>query len=200
MPFNGPALGALGVGSIFLYSAIKGKSVLATAQAIITGKSPATVKSTNQIVDAVTSNSNSSNSSSGNAIVSAAMKYNGVHDYSYGAPPPIGKHDCSSWVSEVLNDCGLAIPGGSWEKQTNNGTTHGPATFDYLTWSGATTIGHSASDAQPGDLCVWQTHMGICIGSNQMISDQDPADGIGTGAIVPPMPGEILFVRRLSAI
>lgn len=44
MPMNGPALGALAFGSVFLYAAIKGKSVLASAQAVIQGKSPATVK------------------------------------------------------------------------------------------------------------------------------------------------------------
>lgn len=39
--FNGPALGMMAVGGIFLYAAIKGYSVLATAQSLITGKSPA---------------------------------------------------------------------------------------------------------------------------------------------------------------
>lgn len=49
MPVNGPALGALAFGSVFLYSAIKGKSVLASAQAVIQGKSPTTVKTSSPI-------------------------------------------------------------------------------------------------------------------------------------------------------
>jgi hypothetical protein len=49
MPMNGVALGAAAVGTIFLYSAIKGKSILATTQAIITGKNPGTVAQSNAI-------------------------------------------------------------------------------------------------------------------------------------------------------
>lgn len=49
MPMNGPAIAMMGAGSIFLYSAVKGKSVLASVQAIITGQSPQTVKATNTI-------------------------------------------------------------------------------------------------------------------------------------------------------
>jgi hypothetical protein len=51
MAINGVALGALGIGGIFFYSAIKGKSVLATTQSVITGKSPATVKQAYPITD-----------------------------------------------------------------------------------------------------------------------------------------------------
>lgn len=51
MPINGPALGALAIGSIFLYSAVKGKSVLASAQAIIQGKSAGTVPQSTGISD-----------------------------------------------------------------------------------------------------------------------------------------------------
>lgn len=38
---NGPALLMMAIGGAFLYSAVKGYSILATAQSIITGKSPA---------------------------------------------------------------------------------------------------------------------------------------------------------------
>jgi Lysozyme like domain len=61
MPMSGPALGAMAIGSIFLYSAIKGKSVLASAQSIIMGGSPGAVKPTLQITDSsATANSTSS--------------------------------------------------------------------------------------------------------------------------------------------
>jgi cell wall-associated NlpC family hydrolase len=49
--------------------------------------------------------------------------------------------------------------------------------------------------AQAGDLCCWQTHIGICTGSGQMISAQDPA--LGTGVSNIELAGEILFVRRI---
>jgi colicin import membrane protein len=42
MAMNGIAVGGLGIGALFLYSAIKGKSILASAQSVITGQSPAT--------------------------------------------------------------------------------------------------------------------------------------------------------------
>lgn len=51
MPINGPALGALAIGSVFLYSAVKGKSILASAQAVIQGKSPTTVPQSTGITD-----------------------------------------------------------------------------------------------------------------------------------------------------
>lgn len=49
MAVNGFALAGLGAGAIFLYTAIKGKSILATTQAIIQGKTPANVPATNTI-------------------------------------------------------------------------------------------------------------------------------------------------------
>lgn len=49
MPMNGPAIATMGIGTLFLYSAVKGKSILASAQSIITGQSPQTVKQTNPI-------------------------------------------------------------------------------------------------------------------------------------------------------
>lgn len=51
MAINGLAVGSVAIGSLFVYSAIKGKSVLATAQAVITGKSPATVSQSNAITN-----------------------------------------------------------------------------------------------------------------------------------------------------
>lgn len=40
---DGPALGAVLAGSVFLYAAFTGKSVLKSVQAVVSGKSPATV-------------------------------------------------------------------------------------------------------------------------------------------------------------
>jgi Lysozyme like domain len=54
---NGPALGALAIGSVFLYSAVKGKSVLSTAQSIIQGKSAGTVAKTTGISQVVPTDS-----------------------------------------------------------------------------------------------------------------------------------------------
>jgi cell wall-associated NlpC family hydrolase len=197
---NGIALAAVGVGALFLYSGLKGYSLPQTLQSVITGKKPTGQVQTTAILTPVTpaSSAGSVTGSGGTgAIVSAALKYDGQHNYGFGAPPPVGKVDCSSWVSKVLSDCGLEIPGGSWSEVTKNGTEHGPDTISYLAWPVAKTVSHHAADAMPGDLVVWQTHMGICIGPGEMISAQDIALGVGKANIF--MAGEILFVRRIGA-
>jgi hypothetical protein len=77
MPFNGVALGGLAIGSVFLYSAVKGKSVLASAQAIITGKSPATVSQTTPITEISTpGSSGNTNTSSGSTVMNGTDAQN----------------------------------------------------------------------------------------------------------------------------
>lgn len=49
MALDGLSLAAVGVGTIFVYAGFKGKSILATFQSILTGKSPTGVPSTNTI-------------------------------------------------------------------------------------------------------------------------------------------------------
>jgi len=99
----------------------------------------------------------------------------------------------------VLNhDLGLAIPGNGGGKWNTN--THGPATGYYLLWNGAKTISHKASDAIAGDLCVWQTHMGIATGGGNMISALNEHLGTKVTTIPGGSPGgELLFVRRIVA-
>src|SRR5271154_1575757 len=53
MPMNGPALAGLGGGVLFLYAAIKGKSILALIPALIQGKSPTSIANTNPISTAL---------------------------------------------------------------------------------------------------------------------------------------------------
>lgn len=67
MPMSGPAIAMMGIGSVFLYSAVKGKSVLASAQAIITGQTPQSVKQTNPI--ASNTPANGGNTFGGGTIV-----------------------------------------------------------------------------------------------------------------------------------
>lgn len=46
---DGLALGALTAGGLFLYAAVKGKTIVGTLQAVIKGESPSTAASANQI-------------------------------------------------------------------------------------------------------------------------------------------------------
>lgn len=133
------------------------------------------------------------------SIASTALTYKG-HCYFYGgAPGKDGKGcwDCSSFVNFVLAiRLGMAIPG--YRKGMYDGTVHGPTTLSYLAWSGAATVGHASQDAQAGDLCVWQTHMGIAIGNGQMISALNPALGTKVTSIDGIVTGELLHVRRVN--
>jgi hypothetical protein len=48
---NGIALTAAGAGALFAYTAIRGKSITASVQALVQGKSPAALPAANQITD-----------------------------------------------------------------------------------------------------------------------------------------------------
>lgn len=199
MPINGPALGALSIGSIFLYAAIKGKSVLASAQAIITGESPQSVKQSNPIASntPVTDNTSGNGSSSAGGIAGAALKYQG-HGYLYGGAPGangLADWDCSSFCNWVIgHDMKMSIPG--FPNGTYDPFQHGPATLSWITYGKF--ISHKANDAQAGDICVWQTHMGIAIGNGKMISALNQHLGTKITTIQDGAPaGEMLFVRRL---
>lgn len=195
---NGKALSAIAVGSVFVYAGLKGYSITHTLAIIISGKSPAKQAQTNQI--GTPTQAGSASGATGNTgafggdIAGIATSYVGQLKYVFGGPPPAGSVDCSSFVSKVLNQGGISNPGG----RPFSANSHGPTTLSYLSWSGATTVGHSPTDAQRGDLCVWQTHMGIALGNGMLVSARDPAEGVGVDNIAGDVPGELLFVRRLK--
>lgn len=200
---SGVAISEIAAGLVLCWSGIENQPIGTSLRTLISGQK---LKPT---PDTVTVDTNVGGGGTGsgplpqsdNAIAADAEKYIGKLQYVFGgAPGPNGDGpvDCSSFASLVLgHDLEFQIPGGSWAEVTDNGNVHGPTTVSYLAWSGAETVGHSASVAQPGDLCVWQTHMGFCTGSNQMVSAQDPALGVGTSVIENAIPGEVLFVRRV---
>jgi cell wall-associated NlpC family hydrolase len=191
MPGKGPYYAAVATGGLFVYSALRRYSILQAVQNIIRGQSPGAGQSSASLGNAGGTTSGSSGTSGGAAGI--AQGYVGKLTYHYGGPPPAGTVDCSSFASKVLDQAGIKNPGGA----PFNPDAHGPNTISYLTWSGAWTVGHSASDAQVNDLVVWQTHMGICIGNGEMVSARDPQEGVGIDKIAGDMPLEILFVRRL---
>ena len=189
------AAASIGIGSLFVYSGIKGYSVLKAVQNVIQGKSPDTGQSVSLLSGGKSASPSGANPG-GSAIAQAAVQYKG-HCYVYGGAPGAdgkGCWDCSSCCNYILNvRLGMAIPGGAW-----NPATHGPATGSYLDWGGAATLGSDPSQAQPGDLCVWQTHMGIAVGGGAMLSARDPARGTVVDAIAGP-DGETLVIRRINS-
>jgi cell wall-associated NlpC family hydrolase len=196
MPINGIALSSVAAGSIFLYSAIKGKSVLATIQAIIAGQNPKTVSQTNPIIENTAISSVTGGVSPGaglGSIAGIARSYIGRLTYHFGGPPPNGTVDCSSFVSKVLNQGGVKNPGGS----SFNPNRHGPNTISYLNWNGCTTVGHSEKDAIPGDLVIGLTHMGIASGGGEYVSAENPRLGVHEDSIS-TFPDPVFSVRRLK--
>jgi peptidoglycan DL-endopeptidase CwlO len=203
MAINGIALGALGIGGVFLYSAYKGKSVLASAQAVISGQSPSTVPVNESILSnpaSATANDTSSVSTgisgSESGAAGDATKYVG-HAYLYsGAPGLDGKQpwDCSSFANWVYgHDEGLAIPG--YAAGTYTGAEHGPATTSWFFFGSEV---NGIGNAQPGDAVVWVTHMGIYLGGNNLISALNPQLGTRITTVDNAAPfGEPMSIRRL---
>ena len=201
---SGAGLAAVLAGSVFLYAGIRGKTVLGSVQAVISGKPPASGPDANTISAPVEPAAQTSAGGtipgtplSNNAIAAAAEGSIG-HAYFYsGAPGTDGKApwDCSSavnyWTAVM---CGLPIPGfpaGSW-----TGTTHGPPTGAWLLWGYLQHI--KRADIIAGDILVYQTHMGVAISNTEMISAEDPKDGTRKSSIdgMTSSLGEILFARR----
>ena len=169
---NGIAVASIGVGALFVYSGIKGWSILAAVGDIITGKTPA--DNTNQY--RLAANASGTPGTTSSDIANDALRYQG-HAYSYGGAPGVNgtnPWDCSSFVNWVVgHDLKMSIPG--FSNGSYNGSSHGPPTGVWGVWSGLMHI--SASDVAAGDLIVWTGHMGIAISNTEMISALDKQQG-----------------------
>jgi hypothetical protein len=209
---NGPALGSVFVGSVFLYAGVKGYSVGQAIQSIVSGKSPTGLSQANPVVQSdvqpggigpgsnIPGGVGSLGIGNGGWLAADALQYQG-HLYQFGGSEsdPRG-WDCSSFMNWVVgHDGGLAIPFFGAGKY--DGTTHGPPTGAWLIWGGC--IGIKAKDLQPGDLLVWQTHMGMYVGNGKMISALGPSGTPSTKVTSIPdgsPAGEVLFPKRLVAV
>ena len=188
MPINGRALAAASVGSLFVWSGIKGWSVLGTIGDAVTGVKPdESVTNPLQLGNPSTANGTGQTfsvlgGSGGSALATVAMTYQG-HAYRFGgAPGPDLRNpwDCSSFVNAMRSiKLGLSIPGYGPGKY--NGTVHGPPTGAWAVWSGLATI--KRADVQAGDILLWLGHMGIAINNTQMISALNPNEGTKVSTI-----------------
>jgi cell wall-associated NlpC family hydrolase len=210
---SGPALGSVFVGSVFLYAGIKGYSVPKALQSIVRGKAPPNegahpdypiVQSAVQPSTGPTISGGAASLGSGNGayLAADALQYQG-HVYQFGGSPGRDGRapwDCSSFMNWIVgHDGGLAIP--FYGAGRYDGTAHGPPTGTWLLWGGVKGI--KRADLQPGDLLVWQTHMGMYLGNGQMISalgpNGTPSTQVTTIAGGSPA-GEVLFPKRLVAV
>lgn len=188
MPINGVALTAVAAGSILLWSGIKGWNVTRTVGEIIAGQTPK--GSDVNVLTAANSSLNAVGFTS-SALANDALQYAG-HAYTFGgAPGKDGKSnwDCSSFINWVIGHDGKrAIPG--YSAGQYDGSVHGPPTGSWGIWPGLKHI--QLSELQPGDLIVWVAHMGMCVGTNQMISALNsklgtkvtPITGYGNGPVL----------------
>lgn len=180
------------IGGIVAYSGVRGISVSAAARNLLAGVSPESVpKIASGAVEWNTGVDSAHSSTSG--IVATAMRYVGVM-YNWAHANPTVGWDCSGFCNWVLgHDLGMTLPGGI---KNFNGTWHGPPAAMWYVTTLATSI--PRSEIQPGDLCVWPTHMGIAVDSDHMINAYQtghPTQVTGIDDMAPP--GELLRVRRL---
>jgi cell wall-associated NlpC family hydrolase len=193
---SGPALGSIAAGGLLVFAGIKGYSILTTIRDLIQGKTPVSQTQVNAITGQAGSGGAPVSAQTSSSIANDALSYQG-HCYSFGGAPGTsgtGCWDCSSFVNWVLgHDLGLPIPGvraGAYD-----GSSHGPTTLEYLVWGSAV----SRANVAAGDLCVWQTHMGIAISNSQLVAAETPSQGTAVATIdgTTQSLGEILFCRRV---
>jgi cell wall-associated NlpC family hydrolase len=218
---SGWGVASIATGALFVFAGLRGVSVLATLQAVIQGKPISSLPQTNPVAGDVGSAAAAiaaaaagagpgvgaaagTIGSAGIGVIAAerAKTYVGA-GYVFGGAPAhgIGNWDCSSFMNWLWgHDLGHDIPGYEGGKRYT-GETHGPIAASWLTSPLLTTVGHDGNQAQPGDLCCWQTHIGIAIGGGKMVSARSasskPPTGINT--INGDIPGEVLFVRRFKS-
>lgn len=133
----------------------------------------------------------------GQAIAAYALQSEGA-GYVWGGKADVpGNWDCSSFVSRVLGlGFGMTLPGGgTWGSPGYPPNAHGPGSSEYMLWGD----GVSLDQVQPGDLIVSTEHIGICIGTGQMISAMDPQDGTGLGTFPAGFPSGPPVYRRPTA-
>jgi cell wall-associated NlpC family hydrolase len=209
MPVKGVYLASAGIGAVMLYAGFKGKKWTDVTHNLLGGKNPTSAQSAYPITTSPIAYQSGSGSfgyggfsigtggtASGEAIAQDALKYQGASYVWAGAPGSGAGHwDCSSFVNAVVGrDLGMAIPMYGAGKYI--GQAHGPNTIIWLAWPGAKRV----SSPSPGTLVIWQTHMGICLGGNKMISALNGQLGTQVTTIADAAPpGEIRTFKNLVA-
>ena len=112
--------------------------------------------------------------SNGQAIVDYACQFIG-NPYVWGGTSLTDGADCSGFVQSVFAHFGISLPRTTYD-QINAG------------------VEVSYDQAMPGDLICYDGHIGIYIGTGQIVNAQNPEQGIG---ISPATYTTILSVRRI---
>lgn len=173
MAVDGVALGAVAVGSVFVYAGVKGYSIPEAVQAVVQGRSPATLTNrypiSHEVAGGLVDAAGAIAGASGSVLeVARQVQATGAGQAGYcwggghsGNPCSARCFDCSGYVSCVLNRLGV-LKG----SMTTNG---------FLAWSGATTVPYA--DRQPGDIAVNTKHMGIVVDASTLLAARCTACG-----------------------
>lgn len=113
-------------------------------------------------------------SSTGQAIVDYACQFIG-NSYVWGGTSLTNGADCSGFVQSVYAHFGISLPRTTWD-QENAGTAI------------------SYDQALPGDLILYEGHVGIYMGDGQIVNAINPSKGIG---VIPATCMSIKTVRRV---
>lgn len=116
-----------------------------------------TTASESESADTTSEETTTTASSSGSTIVAIAMQYQGAA-YVYGATGP-NAFDCSGFVQYVYAQAGISLPRTSYGQ-------------------GASGTIVSASQAQPGDIVYYGSHVGIYAGNGMMIDAGNSRVGV----------------------
>lgn len=196
MPINGRALAVASTGVLFIWSGVRGWSVLATIGDIVTGKKPNEPVLYPLEVGPKGSTGTATGTGTTTGLAGIATQYVG-HAYVFGGAP--GKDgsrpwDCSSFVNWIVSvKAGLAIPGYGPGKY--DGSTHGPTTTQWAIWTGMGTV--TRANVQAGDILVWPGHMGIATSNSQYVSAHSPAEGTTVTNIPTSGLGPLVRIGRL---
>ncbi len=113
-------------------------------------------------------------SSMGQAIVNYACQFIG-NPYVWGGTSLTNGADCSGFVQAVYANFGISLPRTTWDQECAG-------------------VGISYSEAMPGDLILYEGHVGIYMGDGQIVNAINPSKGIG---IIPATCMSIKTVRRV---
>lgn len=102
---------------------------------------------------------------------------------------------CNNWYGRIWK---LGIPG--FPPGAYTGAEHGPSTIGWLDWVGAGVNVVNRDEAQGADIACWNTHMGMCVDNQEFISAANPSQGTIKAPIDGFIPGETLFILRLTSL
>lgn len=111
---------------------------------------------------------------SGQAVVDYACQFIG-NPYVWGGTSLTNGADCSGFVQSVFANFGVSLPRTSAAQRSAG-------------------VGISYSEARPGDLILYEGHVGIYMGNGQIVNAMNESDGIG---ICPATYTNIVAVRRV---